>query len=75
MFDDLRAQANAADFEEEKDELVEGLFREDPPRRRGRFLGMTPPQRFLLSLMLLMMTCILGVLFLLVFDRLWFPFI
>jgi hypothetical protein len=75
MFDDLRAQANATDFEEDKDELEPGGFREEAPRRRGHFLGMTPPQRFVLSVMLLLMTCIFGVLFLLVFDRLWIPFL
>jgi hypothetical protein len=75
MFDDLRAQANAVDFEDEKDVLEEIGFREDPPKRRGAFLGMTPPQRFIVSIMLLMMTCILGAFCLLIFDRVWIPFL
>jgi hypothetical protein len=75
MFDDLRAQANTIDFEDETDSLEETIFRDDPPRRRGAFLGMTPPQRFIISVMLLMMTCILGTMCLLVFDRVWIPFL
>lgn len=38
-------------------------------RRRGYFWGITPLQRFLLALMLLMMTCIIGVMLLLVTGR------
>ncbi|GAB4396400.1 MAG: hypothetical protein OHK0052_17630 [Anaerolineales bacterium] len=37
--------------------------------RRGYFLGITPLQRFLLALMLLMMTCITGAMLLLVTGR------
>lgn len=38
-------------------------------RRTGYFLGITPLQRFLLALMLLMMTCITGAMLLLVTGR------
>lgn len=70
MFDDLRQQANEADFEEEDDEFLS----ESQPRSSGLFLGMTPPQRFLIAVMLLMMTCILGSFFLLVTEKIALPF-
>jgi hypothetical protein len=75
MFDDLRAQANAVDFEDGMDGMEDSGFREEPPPRRGSFLGMTPPQRFIISVMLLMMTCIFGTFFVLIFEKVWFPFL
>jgi hypothetical protein len=38
-------------------------------RRRGDFLGMTAVQRFIIAVMLLMMTCLLGTFCLLVTQR------
>ena len=73
MFEDFRKQAEQADFpdEDQDDELrVELTSPED-----GRFLGMTPVQRFIVALMLLFMTIILGILFLLVTSRLSLPFL
>lgn len=69
MFDDLRAQAHIAPFldEEEAPEL------EAPPRPSGRFLGMTPAQRFILSLMLLLVSCIFSAAFLLVAGKIAIP--
>jgi hypothetical protein len=38
-------------------------------RRRGNFLGMTAMQRFIIAVMIMMMTCLLGTFFLLVTQR------
>jgi hypothetical protein len=38
-------------------------------QRRGNFLGMTAVQRFIIAVMLLVMTCLLGILCLLVTQR------
>lgn len=38
-------------------------------RKQGNFLGMTALQRFIIAVMILMMTCLLGIFFLLVTQR------
>lgn len=57
MFEDLRAQAEQSSFDDseslESDELL------NVPQRH--FLGMTAPQRFLISFFLLLMVLVLGV--------------
>jgi hypothetical protein len=77
MFDDLRAQAGDLGFEQEEDEEVQDIYsiKEKAPSRRGPFLGMTPLQRFVIAVMLLLMTCILSTFCLLVMDGLWLPFL
>ncbi len=42
-------------------------------RQRGNFLGMTAVQRFIIAVMLLFMTCLLGTLCLLVTQKISFP--
>ena len=72
MFDNLRDSS----FYEEEEQNNE-LFTDPAPqpvairrqRRSGRFLGMTAQQRFLLSLMFLFMVCVMGVLAMMVLDR------
>jgi hypothetical protein len=72
MFEDFRKQAEEANFlEEDQEEL---LRVETPHDADGRFLGMTPMQRFIVALMVLFMTIILGVLFLLVTSKVVLPF-
>jgi hypothetical protein len=57
MLDEFREQAINSDFfEEEEDPSEEG---KSPPVKR-KFLGMTAAQRFLIALMLLLMTCVMG---------------
>lgn len=70
MFEDFRKQAEEADFPEEEQES-ERLNEKEPGN--GRFLGMTPVQRFIVAVMLLFMTIILGVLFLLVTSKIVLP--
>ncbi|MFZ2097025.1 MAG: hypothetical protein WAV05_10340 [Anaerolineales bacterium] len=71
MFDDFRKQMDdSAFYEEDKDEEtpVEIVNQGD------HILGMTPVQRFVVAVMLLLMTVILGVLFLLVTSKIAPPF-
>lgn len=78
MLDDLRAQAGDLGYEPEEDEEVQDIYsikEEKAPSRRGPFLGMTAPQRFIIAMMMLMMTCILTTFCLLVMNRLWLPFL
>ncbi len=60
MLDDLRNSASYQDeFEqptEEEQELLPGV----PARQKEPFLGMTAPQRFVITLLLLFMVCLLG---------------
>ena len=71
MFDNLRDSS----FYEEEEQNNE-LYAEPTPqpavvrrRRRGRFLGMTAQQRFLLTLMFLFTICVMGVLAMMVLGR------
>jgi hypothetical protein len=70
MLDNLRESASQSPFFQE-----EQAPPEKPPsrlrRRRsyGPFLGMTPLQRFVVALMLFLMTCMLGTLCLLVTEK------
>jgi hypothetical protein len=72
MFDDLRAQASEMEFEDEPEEDAYA-FKLDPPRRRGPFLGMSAPQRFVIAVMMLLMACILSSFCLLVTEKIWLP--
>ncbi|UCH60849.1 MAG: hypothetical protein JSV61_05035 [Anaerolineales bacterium] len=71
MFDDLREQADSASFlDEEEDALPE------VSSLRSRYwLGMSPAQRFIIALMLLLAACILSAFCLLVTEKVVLPFI
>ena len=68
MLDEFREQASTSPFlEEEPEEIYEEVI----PRRpsQPRYFGMTAAQRFIIALMILMMTCFLGVLTLVVTEK------
>lgn len=73
MLDDLRNSA-IQEFPEEEEPLIpeEGFRRPSrrPPSRPG-LLGMTAVQRFVVAVLLLLMTCVLGVLCLVITGRVW----
>ena len=70
MLDDLRDQADNAVFLEEDD-----LFDvEQVSLGQALFLGMTPVQRLIISVMLLMTVCILSTFCLLVTEKIALPF-
>ncbi len=70
MFDNLREQANAAPFYEDEAQFQSA---EEPvsatQQVQGRLLGMSPVQRFIISVMLMMMVCTIGAMFLLVTGK------
>jgi hypothetical protein len=55
MLDDIREQADGDYFlEDDDDDFV------PPPPPKRHFLGMTPGQRFVIAIMLFIITCILS---------------
>ena len=73
MLDDLRQQNNEDDFFSDVEESYE--YEEVSAPASAQFLGMTPPQRFVIASMLLLMVCILGSFFLLVAEKIHLPFL
>jgi hypothetical protein len=71
MFEDFRKQAESSEFDDEFQE--EALSAETPRKNHSRFLGLTPIQRFIIALMLMFMITILGILFLMVTEKIVFP--
>jgi hypothetical protein len=69
MFDNLREQANSTPFYEDEAQFqsVEGTNPTSPTS--SRFLGMSPIQRFVISVMLMIMVCAIGAMFLLVTGK------
>ena len=70
MLDDFRQQANTSPFFGEEDN--------PPPPESDRqvkqeFLGMTPFQRFVISVILLILTTVLGAIILLVTEKVVLP--
>jgi len=73
MFEDFRKQAEEAQF---PDDIMEVEMKgETVHKNNAYFLGLTPVQRFIIALMMLLMIIILGVLFLLVTAKIEFPVI
>ena len=65
MFDNLRDEANSTPFYEDEAQFQAAPGNSAPLKSGGasssqRFLGMSARQRFILTLMLLMMVCLLG---------------
>jgi hypothetical protein len=63
MLDELREQASSSSFEEVSPKT------QKRPYRERRFLGMTAFQRFFITVMLFFITCILGIFFLIVAQK------
>lgn len=70
MFDDLRQEADASSFFDEEESALPEVSSLGP----RHFLGMTPAQRFVIALMLLLVACILSAFCLLVTERVVLPF-
>jgi len=72
MLDDL---SNSSTFIEEEPSAQPPVYHRRVRRRKEvKFLGMTAPQRFILSLMVFLMICLLGVLALLFSGSIALPF-
>jgi len=74
MIDDLRQQTDDGFYSEEEEE-ESYAFEEVSSPASAQFLGMTPPQRFVIATMLLLMVCVLGLFFLLVTEKIYLPFL
>ena len=80
MFDNLRDDSSF--YEDEPNDLykepeaqaqpIVATRRSSPRRRNARFMGMTAQQRFLLSVMLLITVCVMGVLAMVITGRMGF---
>lgn len=68
--DELREQASSQAFLDESPQL-----RAVQPYRERRFLGLTAFQRFVISVLLFLITCMVGSFFLLVTQRVVLPFL
>ncbi len=74
MLDNLRSQTSFEPEEEEPQEPVDSPKKKAPrPPRRKRSIdqitGMNGPQRFMLSMMLMTMVCLLGVIILVALQK------
>lgn len=70
MLDDLRNSAGSPFLDEEPIEEENAR----PKINSSNFLGMTAPQRFVVSIFLFFMVLILGVFLLILFQKVYFPF-
>ncbi|MBI5841602.1 MAG: hypothetical protein HZB19_16040 [Chloroflexi bacterium] len=70
MFDNLREEANASPFfeDEAKFQPAAGTTA-DPAMRKTKFLGMTPIQRFVIAVMMMIAVCTLGMMCLLITGK------
>ena len=75
MLDDLRERASDSDYFSEEEPAFEYKDEESPSQSKQLFLGMTPVQRFVIAVMVLMMVCMMGTFFLLVTEKIYLPMI
>ncbi len=74
MFDDLRQQASdEASFDVAEGEREDAYSFKDKRAKKSsdRILGMTPAQRFLIAVILLLVACLLSSLCLIVSGKIW----
>ncbi len=74
MFDDLRQQASdetSFDVSEAEKEDAYSFKDKQTKKSSDRILGMTPVQRFLIAIILLLVACLLSSLCLIVSGKIW----
>jgi hypothetical protein len=71
MLDNLRDDASSSFYEGDTVPPAEDVIAAVPPKRRtsGKFLGMTPMQRFIIATMLMVAVCALGAICLLLTNK------
>lgn len=70
MLDNLREEASSKPFFEDEAQSQQAASGVQPPARKsGKFLGMTPMQRFVIALLLMFLTCTLGMMCLLLTGK------
>jgi len=72
MIDNLRDDASAKPFYEEEAQFKPAEITTSSSTN-GRFLGMTPIQRFIVALMLMFAVCSLGTMCLLITEKIGIP--
>jgi len=75
MLDDLRKNASDNEFLDEIDEDFDYGYKLSSSSRAKTFLGMTPIQRLVIAVMILLMACVMGSFLLLVTEKVYFPFV
>jgi hypothetical protein len=75
MLEEFREEANkGTDFNEGKEDQDIYSF-ETPSEPQGQFLGMSPAQRFLIAILILLIACLLSTFCLLVTQKIVPPFL
>lgn len=71
MLDNLRDDDSSKPFfeDEEAPVIKESVTMSEPSRSSGRFLGMTPIQRFVIAMLMMFMVCVLGMMCLLITGK------
>ncbi len=72
MFDNLREEAASKPFFDEEEARFQPAAGTGSSGGGSRFLGMTPPQRFVIALMMMFSVCVIGALCLLVTEKIAF---
>ena len=70
MYDDLRDGMDFGEEDSSDDESQDSVAAAGP---RTQLLGMTPQQRFVIAVLIMMMVCILGAFFMLITGSFYLP--
>ena len=73
MLDDLREQAGDVDFFTDEEESYD--YNEIQTAKPTLFMGMTAVQRFIIAVLVMFMTCIMGTFCLLVTEKIALPLV
>ncbi len=76
MFDDLRNSATFIEEETPQEPEPGGKKAKSKKKSQPRttFLGMTAPQRFVISIFIFMMVCLVGTFAMVLFEKMYLPF-
>jgi hypothetical protein len=75
MFDNLRNDANSSPFYEDdkaQDKSAAGAMAPIARPKSTKFLGMTAQQRFILAVLMMSAVCVLGIMLLLITEKIGF---
>lgn len=75
MLDDLRKNADENDFFDDIEDDYDYGYKSRTSSRSKLFLGMTPMQRLVIAVMILLMACVMGLFLLFVTEKVYFPFV
>ncbi len=75
MLDDLREKTGDKKFFDEVDEDFNFGYETKSSSNSQLFMGMTPIQRLVIAVMILLMACVMGSFLLFVTEKVFFPFV